>query len=267
MKPSRMSSAAPRVIAESATLNAGQCHAPACRSTKSTTWPKRKRSITLPSAPPRIEASPAQNIRRPGERTSSTETMSAAPRAKAISSGVCQPGASARMLNAAPLLNTSTRLRNSVSSRRSPGAKRASASHLLSWSTMTMAAEAANQGSALDMCPHLARPAQVGSAAGAKSFVVHIRRVVPATLAFGLLARLHGDLRLLRRMDPRGRGEHQELELFAQARQERVVAGAGIEVDLRLQRRAHLAFRPQRLDALAHRIAQLAQTLPLLHER
>jgi hypothetical protein len=119
------------VIAESATLNAGQCQPPACRSRKSTTWPKRSRSITLPSAPPKMSARPAQNVRRPRERSSSHETMSAAPIANAARIGVCQPPASARKLNAAPLLNTSTRLKNSVTSRRSPGTRRSSTTHFV----------------------------------------------------------------------------------------------------------------------------------------
>ena len=44
--------------------------------------------------------------------------------ANATSSGVCQPPAPARKLNAAPLLNASTRLKNGATSSRSPGAKR-----------------------------------------------------------------------------------------------------------------------------------------------
>jgi hypothetical protein len=50
-------------------------------------------------------------------------TTAAAASAKAVSSGDCQPPAPARKLNAAPRLNTSTRLKNAVTSLRSPGAK------------------------------------------------------------------------------------------------------------------------------------------------
>src|SRR4030095_7838050 len=178
-----MRSAAPMVIAESATLNAGQCQPAACRSRKSTTYPKRRRSITLPIAPPRIRARPAQKVRRAGERTSNTETMSAAPSANAARSGVCHPGALASRLKAAPLLNTRIRLKNPVSSRASPGAKRERTSHLVSWSASTIAAEAANHGAALDIAAAFHRPAQVALATGAQAFVVHVGSVVPAAFA------------------------------------------------------------------------------------
>src|SRR2546423_12020262 len=105
-------------------------------------------------------------MRRSGERASSTDTMIAATTAKHTSSGVCHPGASARKLKAAPLLNTSTRLKKPVISTRSPGAKRASTSHLVSWSASTIAAAAENQAGALDIAPSLARGAQVQVAAG-----------------------------------------------------------------------------------------------------
>src|SRR5262245_23807520 len=253
------------VIAESATLKAGQCHPAACRSRKSTTWPKRRRSMTLPIAPPRISASPAQNMRRPGERRSSTETITAAPTAKATSSGVCQPGALASRLNAAPLLNTSTRLKKPVSSTRSPGAKCDRTSHFVSWSASTMPADTANQDAALDIAPRLARAAQVALAACAQAFVVHVRRVMPAAFAFPMTAGPHFDARLSLSYAC-NRGEHQELELVAQAREELVVLAVRGIVELRLERSADLVLRAQRLDLLAHRVAQLAQPLPLRNQ-
>src|SRR5262245_32388684 len=257
-----ISRAAPMVIAESATLNAGQCQPAACRSRKTTTWPKRRRSIRLPSAPPRIRARPAQNKRRPGERTIRTETMSAAPSANATRSGVCHPGALASMLNAAPLLNTRIRLKNPVSSRASPGVKRERTSHLVSWSASTIAADTANHGAGLDIAPRLARPAQVALAARAQAFVVHVRCVVPAAFALPMTTGSHFDARL-----PfsciRNRGEHQELELVAQAREQLVVLAVRGIVKLCLERSAYLVLRAQRLDLLAHWVAQLAQALPL----
>ena len=45
---------APAVMAESAALNAGQCHPPQWKSKKSTTNPRRIRSCKLPIAPPSI---------------------------------------------------------------------------------------------------------------------------------------------------------------------------------------------------------------------
>src|SRR3954471_9356095 len=205
-----MRSAAPIVIAESATLNAGQCQPAACKSRKSTTWPKRRRSTRLPSAPPRISESPAHSMRRSGERTSSTDTTSAAPSAKAASTGVCQPASAARKLNAAPLLNTSTRLKKPVSSTRSPGTKRASTSHLVSWSASTSAAAPANHGADLDIAARLPRPAQVRTAACAQALLVDIGGVMPAAVAFCVAAgfHFHGEASLL---SAGGGGDEQEL--------------------------------------------------------
>src|SRR5262245_38118276 len=132
-------------------------------------------------------------MRRCGERRSSQETTSAAPSANAASSGVCQPGAAARKLNAAPLLNTRIMLKKPVSSTRSPGAKLASTSHFVSWSAATIAAATTNQGAALDIAPRLPGPAQVRAAARAQALFVDVRGVVPAAIAFALPARLHLD--------------------------------------------------------------------------
>src|SRR5688572_10542000 len=143
-----------------------------------------------------MRASPARKRRRPPERTSRTETKIDAPSAKPTSTGVCQPGASARKLNAAPLLKTSTRLKKPVISSRSPGAKRASTSHFVIWSATMMAADTANQRHALDIPPPLARAGKIGLAPRAQPFGVHVRGVVPAPLAFGVTARsdFHGSL-------------------------------------------------------------------------
>src|SRR3954470_21481464 len=256
-----MRSAAAIVIAESASWTAGQCQPAACKSRKSTTWPKRRRSTRLPSAPPRISESPAHSMRRSGERTSSTETTTAAPRAKAASSGVCQPASAARKLNAAPLLNTSTRLKKPVSSTRSPGAKRASTSHFVIWSASTIAAAPANQGAALDISSCLARPAQIRPATRAQALVVDVRGVMPAAVAFDVRAgfHLHGRTPPL---NPGGRGDQQEFELVAEARQPLVVVPLGTQRPLRLQRSADLVLRAQRLDLLADRLPQPPHAAP-----
>src|SRR2546425_1824045 len=261
-----MMSAAPSVIAESATLNAGQCQPCAWKSRKSTTLPKRKRSIRLPSAPPRISARPVQSRRRPGERTMNVPTMPIATSAKTISAGVCQPAASDRKLNAAPLLYTSTMLKNPVTSMRSPSAKRPSTIALVTWSASTTAAARANQRHALSMAAALARAVEVQLAAPAQRLVVDVGAVVPAALAFAMRARLH--LHLQRpAMHVRRGGQHDEFEILAEASEQLVVGALGVELDLGLQRRADLTRRAQRLDFLAHRIAQLAKACPLREER
>src|SRR5882672_1160228 len=260
-----MMSAAPSVIAESATLNAGQCQPRAWKSRKSTTWPKRKRSITLPIAPPRISARPVHSMRRPGERTISVPTMPIATSAKTMSAGVCQPAASERKLNAAPLLYTSTILKNPVTSRRSPSAKRPSTIALVTWSAATTAAASANQRHALSMAAALTRAVEVQLAAAAQRLIVDVGTVVPAALAFAVRAWLN--LHFQRpAMHMRRGGQHYEFQILAQAPQQLVVGTLFVELDLGLQRRADLARGAQRLDFLAHRIAQLAQPRPLREE-
>src|SRR3954469_16119356 len=257
-----MRSAAPIVIAESATLNAGQCQPAACKSRKSTTWPKRRRSTRLPSAPPRISESPAHSMRRSGERTSSTDTTSAAPSAKAASTGVCQPASAARKLNVAPLLNTSTRLKNPVSSTRSPGAKRASTSHFVSWSASTIAAAPANQCADLDMAARLVRAAQVRATARAQALFVDIRGVMPAAVAFRVAAGPDFNGKFAD-FGSSGRGDEEEFKLVAEACQPLMVLPVRSQGDLGLQRCTHLALGAQLLDPFADRLAQLAQALPL----
>src|SRR5467141_971639 len=190
--------------------------------------------------------------------------MTAAAREKATSSGVCQPGASARKLNAAPLLNTRTRLKKPVSTRRSPGAKLSSTAHLAAWSATTIAAAIANQRQFLGIPPFFAGSVQVAAAAAAERFVVDVRAVMPAALAFAVQARRDLHPRLSARgMHAGGGGEHHELEILAEAAEQLAVAAVGVEIDFGLQRRADLAGAAQLLDFLAHGIAQLAQALPL----
>src|SRR5262249_47312674 len=181
-----MRSAAPTVIAESATLNAGQCQPAAWKSRKSTTWPKRRRSTRLATAPPGIRARPGDKLRRLGGRRIRTEVKSAARSAKAARSGVGQPGAAARKLKAAPLLNTSTMLKKLVSATRSSSTKRESTSHFVSWSASTITAAAANQRADLDIAACLARPAQVQPTARAQALFVDVGGVVPAAVALGV---------------------------------------------------------------------------------
>src|SRR6185436_16514509 len=86
---------------------------------------------------------------------------------------VCQPCAAARKLNAAPLLNTSTRLKKSVTFTLSPGANDDSTAIFVSRSAMTTAAARANQCqdlcTVLRMATRLARALEVAFAARAES--------------------------------------------------------------------------------------------------
>src|SRR5690606_29853036 len=97
---------APMVMKVSARLKAGKnqrlCQ---CTRMKSTTWPSTTRSYRLPSAPPRTMAratasSVSWRLRRLSQTTSTTLTTMA----MAAKNQRCQPSASARKLNAAPVL-------------------------------------------------------------------------------------------------------------------------------------------------------------------
>src|SRR6185503_18796764 len=125
-----------------------------------------------------------------------------------------------------------------------------------------MAADAPNHAGVLDMEARLARPAQVRPAAATKPFLVHVGAVVPAAFALRVGAWFHSDVWFAFSYTRR-RSDEQELELIVQAREELVVFSVRRIVDFRLQRRAELVLRPQRFDAFAHRVAELAQTLPL----
>ena len=108
------------------------------------------------------------------------------------------------------------------------------------------------------MPARLARAVQVAVAAAAQPLLVHVRPVMPAALAFRMLAGRDFHFRLAF-VHARRRGQHQVLELIAETRKQRVVAAARAIVELGLQRGADLALDAQRFDALSDRIAQLAQ--------
>src|SRR5688500_14771808 len=176
----------------------------------------------MPTAPRRMGASPEESRRRPGERSSRTDTTMAAISAKPISSGVCQPPAAARKLNAAPLLNASTRLKNGVISSRSQGTKRPRTIHFVTWSASTMASETKKYGNALDIAARLAWAVQVALAAPAQPLAVDIRHVMPAALALWMLARPGLHCGPARAVHPHGRSDKQVLELGAEAREQLV---------------------------------------------
>src|SRR6185369_13715810 len=263
MNPSTIRITAPIEIAESATLNAGQCQPNAWKSRKSTTWPKRRRSMSLPIAPPRISARPRQRICRPGLRTMKTLTAIAAIIAKALSSGACQPGACANRLNAAPLLNTSTRLKKSVTARCSPGAKCRSTIHLTIWSVTTSAAASANQRRALSKSARFTRSLQIELAAPAQRVGVDVGAVVPAAVAFRMRAGRHvRNDRKLSLPQRRTRGNEHEAEIVAQPPQRLVGRARRPDVDLGLERRSQLLGDAFFLDPFRHDVAELPHLAP-----
>src|SRR5437868_353670 len=126
-------------------------------------------------------------------------------------------------------------LKKPVTSRRSPSENRASTSALLTWSASTTASARANQRQALSMNAALPGAVEVRLAAAAERLLVHIRPIVPATLALAVRARLDLDLRGAA-MHMGGGGEHDEFQVFAQAAQDLEVFSLGVELDLRLER-------------------------------
>src|SRR6266850_726822 len=152
-------------------------------------------------------------------------------------------------------------LKKLVSSNRSPSEKRASTSALVTWSATTTPSASANQRQALSMRAPLARAVQVDLAAPAERLVIDVGAVVPAALALAVRARLDRDLRRPAVHVGR-RGQHHELQVLAEAAEHLEVLRLGMELDLRLERRADLARGAQLLDLLAHRGAQLAEPRP-----
>jgi hypothetical protein len=73
----------------------------------------------LPSAPPRISASAALYHALP-PRLSRTRSTAVATTAIVTKNQRCQPDAAERKLNAAPVLNVSTRLKKGVTAKPSP---------------------------------------------------------------------------------------------------------------------------------------------------
>src|SRR5690349_13646510 len=125
-------------------------------------------------------------------------------------------------------------LKYGVTTTPSPTRKRESTIAFVAWSAATTAAASRNQSHALDIFARLPRPAEVQPAASAEPFRVDVGAIMPAAVAFRLRARrdFHRRRAFMRACSRR---DHQELELFAEARERVVVGAVGREVDLGLQ--------------------------------
>src|SRR5688572_21156163 len=155
----------------------------------------RMRSMTFPSAPPRMRLRARQNIVSEPCLRSSQPIHIAAAIAMPMKRPRCQPPASASRLKAAPLLYTSSMLKNDVISTTSWSENACVTAYLVSWSTTMTQAERPNH---LSMRAHLARAEEVRRAASADLRMLGIgsdvRAVVPAALALGEGARTHAEL-------------------------------------------------------------------------
>src|SRR5882762_11537742 len=135
--------AAPTVIAESATLNAGKYARSQWKCMKSITYPSRIRSMTLPIAPPSTRARPAASrVCAPRGSLNSQIVMPVlTTTAGPMNTQRCQPEAEARKLKAAPTLcmqvtSRTGRIRTNSNSRKCP-----SIYALLTWSASTTNAD------------------------------------------------------------------------------------------------------------------------------
>src|SRR5260221_4542020 len=219
--------------------------------------------MTLPIAPPRISARPKQRICRSGLRTMKTLPWSAAFIAKALSTGPCQPGSCANRLNAAPLLNTSTRLKKSVTARCSPGAKCRSTIHFTIWSATTIAAASANQRQALSKSARFTRALQVELAAPAERVGVDVGTVVPAAIALAVRAGRHlRHLRSVRLLHRGARRDQHEPQVLAEPLERGMQSAGRPDVDLRLERRSQLLRDALFFDPLGDDVAELPHVSP-----
>ena len=162
----------------------------------------------------------------------------------AAKNGICQPGAEARKLNAAPLLNTSTRLKNGASARLSPGAKAASTASfgqvIQRRSPATREAEPAQR----PRHSAAARPRRAGCSRSARTAPPRSRRRGSASSArtsrcsLALTSTLNaGPCSLVNR---RTRRDQYKTQIVAQARQRLVDRTCAADVQFRRQRRADL---------------------------
>src|ERR1700741_2361528 len=119
-------------------------------------------------------------------------------------------------------------LKKPLISTRSPSEKRASTRAFVTWSASTTPSASANQRHALRMDAALARAVQVELAAAAERLVVDVRTVVPAGLALAVGAGPDLDLRRPA-MHVGAGGQHDELQVLAEAAQDLEVLALGME--------------------------------------
>src|SRR6266498_4776436 len=192
-------------------------------------------------------------MRLPPRRNSQAINTAAAD-AMTVNNQRCQPSAPARKLNAAPVLNASTRLANGVSASCSPGWKLARIAAFVNWSAMmTTTLTTSQRHQPAEGAPVMTRSRkgsrfacaeEVRTAAAAQRRMrgvgADIRAVMPAALALRLGAWRDGNLELIAVVKRRGRRNHHEAQIVAEACERRVVVDGRRDRELRLQRGAHL---------------------------
>src|SRR5690348_1877709 len=183
--------------------------------------------------------------------------------------GVCQPGAEARKLKAAPLLKTSTMLKKPVTGTLSPGWKCPSTASLLARSRSTTSAARPYQYSGLGIAARLARSVQVGLAAAAQARAVHVGPVVPAALALRMPARDHidGHRRSVGLVHACARGDEDEPEVVLQSFQGLERRPVRLDVELGRERGADLLLLALFFDSLGHDLAELPDVAPVGEHR
>ena len=101
--------------------------------------------MTLPKAPPSTQLMAKQNKLCPACCRSSQTIKPAAPKPSAVKNQRCQPEASAKKENAAPLLCARTRLKKLVTGSLAPSCMLPMMSSLLNWSARMMISAIASQ--------------------------------------------------------------------------------------------------------------------------
>ena len=104
------------------------------------------RSITLPSAPPTISASASgSNFSPRGSRQSHAISAAHTTKPSAMKNPRCQPDASARMLNAAPVLCSSVKSSTGSTSTRSYSSRKRVTRNFVAWSSTTTNSDSHSQ--------------------------------------------------------------------------------------------------------------------------
>src|SRR6218665_3163275 len=189
------------------------------------------RSITFPTAPPRMLDSARLNSFCPGWACSCHRMKIAAATPMPVNSQRCQPPAFDRNENAAPVLCARTMLKQPVTVLASP--RSAKAACLRRYARPAMCA-------ASGMLPMLAGAVQVADAAAAEpgvgAVLADVAAVMPAACAFAVCAGPDADLQIVSGEQFDGGCDEYELEVCAQAGQQRVVFGCCAQSEPGLQR-------------------------------
>src|SRR5215467_9326318 len=283
--------ATPTVIAESATLKAGQCQSRAYTSTKSTTAPKRVRSIRLPTAPPKMSPM-ADCSRQPPLGSTRTATRSRTTSATSERSPTTQrqlDGIPASRPNASPGFMTSvSAMKPSTTITGTPMVRRLSAISLVIWSSTTTTAAMVTTPARRDRSARIAGATEPGddrhaalAERGVLAALAHALAARPAALALLAARTVHADdeagdvLALIGHACPRAgaaelharHDEDRRQECLLGGEERRQVFGRVDDPHRRLEPAADQLLGPGGLQRLGDLPPHLEQPVPVALER